>query len=269
MPKILIYFILTFCLTSFFQPTVYAQRVEIGINMGAANYVGDLAPSMVMSETKFSGGLFGRYNISSSIAFTGSMNISRLAGSDQNVDMNKSRNLSFRSNISEFSGVFEFNYFKYGLHVLDKTITSYVFLGIGVLNFNPQAFINNQWVDLQNIQTEGVSYNTACVIVPFGMGFKWRLSKHIAVESSIGFRKTYSDRIDDVSSEYADFNEQIQQKGMIAAYLTDRSAELNNGTPQFKAGYRRGNDDFNDWYMIANVSLSCRIFSRLKCARFY
>jgi hypothetical protein len=245
--------------------TASAQRVEIGVTLGAANYVGDLAPSIVLSETKPAFGFFGRYTLSSSFALTGSMLFSQLSGSDKNFDFNKPRNLSFRSNISEFAGVVEFNFLKYGKGVLDKKFTSYIFLGIGVVNFNPQGYYNNQWNDLRPLQTEGKDYKTSSAVIPFGLGIKWRLSKHFAFESSVGFRKTYTDRLDDVSETYAD----PSTKGAIATYLTDPSVDLNNGTPQFSANHRRGNADFNDWYVIANVSLTYRIFGRGLCARFY
>jgi hypothetical protein len=246
-----------------------AQRVELGVSLCAANYVGDLAPTMVLSETKPGIGFFGRYTLSSSFALTGSMMFSRVAGSDENFDFNKPRNLSFRSKINEYSAVLEFNFFKYGKGVLDKKFTSYVFLGIGVLNFNPQAYYNNDWRDLRPLQTEGKDYKTSTAVIPFGLGIKWKLSKHFALESSFGFRKTYTDRLDDVSETYADVATQQTTKGVIGAYLTDPSAGINNGVPQFSANHRRGNADFNDWYVIANISLSYRIFGRSKCARFY
>lgn len=246
-----------------------AQRVEVGATVGFANYVGDLAPSMVIGETKPALGFFGRYNLSSSFALTGGINFTQVSGSDKNFDFNKPRNLSFRSNITEFSGIAEFNYFKYGLGVLDKTFTSYIFLGLAVFKYNPQAYIQNDWVDLRPIETEGSRYGTASVAIPFGIGFKWRLSRHLALESSFGFRRTYTDHLDDVSKTYADVAKQQSTKGTLAATLTDRSAELNNGTPQYQAGYKRGNSDFNDWYVIGGVTLSVRIFDRQKCARFY
>ncbi len=246
-----------------------AQRIEIGVTLGAANYVGDLAPTMVVKETKPALGFFGRYNMSSSFAFTGSMLFTRVSGADQNFTFNAPRNLSFRSGITEFSGVFEFNYFKYALGVRDQNFTSYLFLGLGAFRYNPQAYFEGNWVDLRPIQTENKSYSKFSFAVPFGMGIKWRISRHLALESSIGFRKTYTDYLDDVSQTYADPVKKGEERGTTAAILTDRSAELNNGVPQFREGYKRGNSDFNDWYVIGGVSLSIRIFDRHKCARFY
>jgi hypothetical protein len=246
-----------------------AQRIEVGATLGAANYVGDLAPSMVASETHPALGFFGRYNISSSFAVTAGINFTRVSGSDKHFPVNQPRNLSFRSNITEYATTVEFNFSKYALGILDKKFTSYVFLGLGMFQYNPQAYYRNEWIDLRGIQTEGKSYNTLSMMIPFGMGIKWRMNRSFALEASVGFRKTYTDYLDDVSDTYSDVAQQQQNKGITAAILTDRSAEINNGEFRNKPGYRRGNPDFNDWYVMGGITLSYRIFNRQKCARFY
>jgi hypothetical protein len=88
------------------------------------------------------------------------------------------------------------------------------------------------------------------------------------LECQLGFRKTYTDYLDDVSKTYPDINAQIQ-KSHIAAIMTDPSSLLNEGAFVNKKGYKRGNSDFNDWYLIGGLSISYRIYSKVKCARFY
>lgn len=264
MPKILI--------TSFIVVlsfVVNAQRIELGFTAGGMNYVGDLAPNMVMSESHFAYGIFGRYNISSSFALTLSRNKGTISGSDQNVAENQFRNLSFKTSIDEYMGVIEFNYLKYALGVLDKKYTSYVFLGAGMLRYNPQTYFEGGWVDLRPIQTENVAYSDFTVIVPFGIGFKWRFAEAYAFEANLGFRKVFTDYLDDVSSVYPDPVSTAQRKGAKGAMITDRTAELNGNVPQYKVGDKRGNADFNDWYVSAGISFSYRIFAKQKCPRFF
>jgi hypothetical protein len=246
-----------------------AQRVEFGLSAGVANYVGDLAPTMVMSETKPMAGFFGRYILSSSFAWVASASFTTLSGADANFSVNKQRNLSFKTNISEYATVLEFNYLKFGKGILDKKFTSYLYGGIGLLAFNPTAEFNGQTYDLRPFRTEGVNYGTTTVVLPFGMGIKWRFNKHFSFESNFGFRRTYTDYLDDVSFRYVDFAQQQQTTGTTGAILSDRSAELNNGEPMFKQGHRRGNADFRDWYAAFNISLTYRIYGRQKCSRFY
>lgn len=270
MSKILITYFSAFCMSMLvcILPAS-AQRIEVGVSLGGANYVGDLAPTMVAAETKPALGFFGRYTLSSSFAFKGEITLTQLSGADKNFDFNAPRNLSFRSNITEYSGVLEFNFTKYGLSVLDKKITSYIFLGLAMFEYKPEAYFQNSWYDLRSLSTEGKSYGSTSFAIPFGMGVKCHIARNFAMEANVGFRKTFTDYIDDVSSTYIDNAQQNQKMGAVAAALTDRSAELNNGIPQYQAGHKRGSTDFNDWYIIGSVSLSYRIFNSLKCARFY
>ena len=246
-----------------------AQNIEIGVSVGGANYFGDLAPTPVVSETKFASGVFARINLSSTWAWTNSLMFAQVSGNDKNFDFNANRNLNFKTDVTEFASVIEFNYFKYGVGVLDSKFTSYLFAGIAVFGFNPQGYYNNQWYNLKDFHTEGVNYNTNSFAIPFGIGLKYILNKNINFECQFGFRKTYTDYLDDVSKTYPDINQKLKDGGTVAATLSDPSVLLNGGVFTNKNGYKRGNSDINDWYMIAQVSLSYRFYRKVKCSRFY
>jgi len=238
-----------------------AQNFEIGVSIGAANYFGDLAPTPVVSETKSAAGFFGRINLSTTWAWNNSFVFAQVSGNDKNFEFNSARNLNFKTDIYEYSSTIEFNYLKYGVGVLDNKFTSYLFAGIGVFSFNPQGYYNNQWYSLRDYQTEGTSYQSYSFAVPFGIGLKWIVNKNINLECQFGFRKTYTDYLDDVSKTYPD----NIKRGFIAAMLSDPS----KGVTVNKLGYKRGNSDISDWYMIGQVSLSYRFYRKVKCSRFY
>ncbi len=246
-----------------------AQKVELGIHAGLANYTGDLAQSMVMGETKYSGGIFARVNLNNTWALTAIGTQLRIGGSDENFSYNKPRNIKFRTDITEFAGLVEFNYFKYGTGVNDKRFSPYVYWGLGAAFFNPQGMYNNQWYDLRQYQTEGKAYSGVAVVMPMGIGVKWMPNKKMSLEGSIGLRKTYTDYLDDVSNTYVDPAKQLNEKGVVGAALADPSYLINEGAFLNKEGYQRGNPDFNDFYFVANISVTYRIFTRIKCARFY
>ncbi len=247
---------------------VNAQKFELGIQAGACNYWGDLAPKLVMKETHGTGGVFIRLNFNHSWAWKTEFNSYVVSGSDKNFSFNSERNLSFTSGIQEFATVFEFNYLKYGPHVLHKKFTSYVYLGIGGFMFNPQTVLNGKTYDLRDYQTEGVLYKKFSMAIPFGIGLKYMVSKKIALECQLGFRKTYTDYLDDVSGVYPNIQKRFSDGGMVSATLTDRSIEK-YGVPINKDGYKRGNPGYKDWYMSATVSVVMRLHTRIKCARFY
>lgn len=249
----------------------FAQKVELGLSAGIANYTGDIAPGIVLAETRWSGGLFARYNVNNTWAFTATANQLRIGGSDANVDFNKARNITFRTDITEFAGLVEYNYFKYGTGVRDVHFTPYVFWGLGASFYNPQGIYQNKWYDLRDYKTEGNAnaYSGVTAVMPMGIGIKWMPNKNFSLEWNICGRKTYTDYLDDVSKTYIDANKQYSEKGLIAAVMSDPSVVNNEGVFKNKTGYQRGNPDFNDWYFTSTISVTYRIFTRIKCARFY
>jgi hypothetical protein len=104
--------------------------------------------------------------------------------------------------------------------------------------------------------------------IPFGIGFKYMASKKFAFECQFGFRRTFTDYLDDVSTVYPDVVDRFEQSGLIGATLTDRSIE-NNGLPTYKKGYKRGNPNTKDWYMSFTLGCAIRLNTRTKCARFF
>lgn len=246
-----------------------SQHLEIGIMAGAANYWGDLAPELVMKENHLAYGAFARVNLSSSFAFTAGLTKATVSGNDKNFEVNKIRNLNFITPLTEYSAIVEFNFFRFGVDVLDKKFSPYVFLGIAFTQFDPQADVKGNKVQLRNIQTENVAYKSTVTGIPFGMGFKWQFHRHLACEWNVNFRRFNSDYLDDVSTVYPDYNQTLLRKGVVGAYLADPSTATNNNVPLFQQGDRRGNADYTDWYVTSTVSISYRFYKRTKCRRFY
>lgn len=247
-----------------------AQHLEVGALLGVSNYFGDLAPQIVPKETHPAFGAYARLNLSSSFAFTGSITSATISGNDKNFAYNNLRNLNFSTSLTELAAIVEFNFFKYGVDVLDKKFTPYVFLGIALTAFEPSARYQGTTVKLRNLQTENQQYGNFATCIPMGMGVKWQFHRHFAFEANVGFRRSYSDYLDDVSTVYPDPAATAQGKGVFVATVTDPSALLSGGAgPVFPPGYRRGNADYTDWYIISSASISYRFYKRSKCRRFY
>ncbi|MES2380559.1 MAG: DUF6089 family protein [Bacteroidota bacterium] len=241
-----------------------AQDIDVGVGLGLANYWGDLAPSIAWGETKPAGNIFARYNFNTSWAVTGQISALQVSGSDKNFDYNQVRNLNFTSNITEFSSLFEFNFLKYGYGVLDSKFTGYVFGGISMFSFNPQTRYAGQTINLRDVKTEGVAYGTYSFAIPFGIGVKYIFRRNYSLEANLNFRRTYTDYLDDVSTKYAD----LSALSIATQQIADRSYEV-IGVTYNRAGYKRGNPDYNDWFMTLSASLVYRIPGRIKCNRFY
>ncbi len=246
------------------------QRSEVGLSFGGMNYLGDLNDQSMLGRVNMAGGVSLRYCYDSrwSLALGGSYG--HIEGG--NPDVIRRRNLSFRSSLIEGSLRAEFNFFPYGLVVSSqRRSTPYIFCGIGLFKFNPQAMVvdpatgETEWYDLQPLGTEGQGtaayperqkYQLIEVSMPFGFGYRWRLSPSMHLTVEYGWRKTWTDYLDDVSTTYVGA-ELLNgtSAGSMAAVLADRSGEVEPGYVN-GVGIKRGDDALCDWYSYFSVSVS-------------
>ncbi|MFI5150100.1 MAG: DUF6089 family protein [Bacteroidia bacterium] len=261
----------------------YAQyRLEIGLKSGASNYLGDIGgnsgtrrdfiPDLQIAETRGSAGLFVRYRLRPAVSLVLSYNYGRIAGDDalSSNTARKARNLSFRNDIHELNA--EAQYFYYSVNDLFHTyhfrnnFRLYVGTGVGVFHHNPQALYKGEWIDLRPLRTEGElhPYATWCMEVPFTTGFYFTFNNVYRLGWEIGWRKTFTDYLDDVSGHYAPAT---ALPGPLSAALANRTHEL-NPDPAFAAnfapGSKRGDPSHNDAYIFTTVNFSYVIRGRSK-----
>ena len=242
--------------------TSYSQSWEIGGMAGASNYHGDLAFNVVPKESHFSGGVFFKYNINEYWAMRPTVSYLKISGADSNFNEYKIRNLSFRNNIYEVSNVMEFNFQPFSRRSVHNENTFYAMLGIAGYIHKPEAKMDGEWHDLRTAQTERVNYKLIQISVPFGVGFKQSFGDNLILGFEAGWRKTFTDYLDDVSTVYPELNTSTNGIKQFA----DRSWEVTeDNQPRSNAGDMRGDPNFKDWYFQTAFSLSYR-FTPIKCA---
>jgi hypothetical protein len=276
-PFLSILFFICFTSANLFNTSLYAQKFfpgnkEIGILIGGSNYHGDLAREIVMSETNFMIGAYFEKNINEWISTRYQLAYGKISGSDQNFDIYKNRNLSFFSPIFEASVVFEYNFFPFGLNPNLAYFSPYLFGGIGVFRFNPKTIYNDEVVQLRDLGTEGQGltsrkYNLIQPCMPIGFGMKIKSSKRMLVGIEVGFRKTWTDFLDDVTGEYPDYDLMLREKGELAALMSHRYKELDVNETAVK-GLMRGDPHLNDWYFFMNLRIAYK-FGRGPCGDNY
>lgn len=244
------------------------QSTEFGYNIGVSNYWGDLQPkNFTYRDVGFSTGFFVRQNINSFLAVRGNLNYGRVHASDanSNIQSHIQRNLSFRSYIVEFGGDFEFSILPFDKYNPTNkryrkyfNFTPYFFGGFNVFHFNPKAFYKNEWVELQPLQTEGQHYSLTQIAIPFGMGFKYQINKNFGMSIETGFRKTFTDYLDDVSTAYPDLVA-LNTANPRAAKLSFRGDELDYPEGMPIKGAMRGLSSNMDWYVMSHISFSYKI----------
>lgn len=241
-----------------------AQRVDVGFGIGISNYWGDLAPSISFNESNPTLNVFARMNLNKVWALTGQITSLKVSGTDKNFDFNKSRNLSFTNNITEYAGLVEYNFANYGYGVLDSKLTGYIFGGLAIFKYNPQTIYDGQTVNLRDVKTEDVIYGNYSFAIPFGIGAKWIFARNLSLEANFNIRKTYTDYIDDVSGKYVD----LSKSSLRTQQIADRSYEVIGSKPRV-VGTLRGSDNYNDWYMTFTTFLAYRLPGRIKCPTFF
>jgi hypothetical protein len=244
---------------------------EIGAMGGTANYWGDLSKSPFGSGTlSYAVGAFGRYNIGSYVSIKAAITHGRLQASDAKSG-NAERNLSFRSPITEFALTGEWNILGYAPDGLVKRISPYLFAGVAVYNYNPQAEVNGTYYALQPLGTEGqfinspdyaLPYRLTQTSLPFGLGLKFAVSSTVNLGLELGARYTFNDYLDDVSGNYVAADDIIllqssTSQGGLAFDLSHRTPEINPDASYSEvAGTPRGNGAGKDMYFFGGVSVS-------------
>lgn len=247
-----------------------AQYWEAGGFIGGSNYNGDLARTVVLSESNISFGGYGKYNFSEYVSWRFGINYAKVSGGDYNFDEYQNRNLSFFSNIWELDNRLEFNFVRFGTGVLAKRSTSFLFAGVNLFYFNPKAEYNGSIINLHPLGTEGQTldgkkkYSRVNVALPIGIGYKYSLSPNWILGVELGVRKTFTDYLDDVSTVYPNFENLQGKSGSAAVALSDRSGEINSRARGASEGDFRGDPAIKDWYYIGGFTLTYR-FSRIRC----
>ena len=233
------------------------KQHEIGAFLGGSYYLGDLNPRQHFNLTQPAGGLFYRFTPNYRYAFRGGFNYGKIMGDDsQSDDADQlQRNLNFKSTLTEFNVLAEFNFLEYRISNDKYKFTTYLFLGLDVFAFKPQAQVGNEWVDLQPLRTEGQTkgYKLTQVAIPFGIGAKMNVSKQVGIGLEWGPRKTFTDYLDDVSGVYPDPS-LIPFKSANSSRLSDRSKNAGSNVNE-----QRGNPRTKDWYFFFGLTLNIKI----------
>lgn len=251
----------------------YIQQGEFGITAGAAHYFGDLNTRAGLNRPKPAVGVYFRKQFGNYIGMRIAGRYAQLGYSDKysKNEYQKTRNLSFNSNIFELAVQGDFNFFKYVPGDPYHSFTPYVTLGVGIFTYDPYTFYDGQKVFLRPLGTEGQTggfdgrkeYNTMAVCIPFGIGIKYSLTPKVNFTFEVCQRFTTTDYLDDVSTTYAPKDPYFPDgpTGPSLAYLLqDRSYEIDpNNMLSSVPGRQRGWSKQKDQYVVAEVGISINI----------
>lgn len=258
-------FILLFTTT---LSSVNAQKGwELGGWLGTSFYFGDLNNRLSITQPGVAGGLVARWNFDTRISLKNSLNFGRVGASDADSPntFEQSRNLSFKSNIYDFSSTIEFNFFNYVHGSTNENFTPYLLAGANIFRFNPTTELDGVKYELKDFGTEGQAVGSEYLGLSagfvIGAGYKWDISYDLSLNIEYSHRVLFTDYLDDVSGTYPSISELAATRGATAAALSDRSS-IDLG----QEGNQRGNSKDNDTYNFLGISLM-KYFGRLECPK--
>ena len=252
------------CLAVFAQ--TYAQfddpkTLEVGPHVGLSYYMGDLNPMLPFAQSQLQYGGLVRFNYNNRWTFRFDYSRATVMASDEKIKWRPERGLNFTSRINDFSLVAEFNFLEYYTGNPKKNVSPYIFGGISVFQYTAFAEVAGDLVDLSDYATEAADPDAKWyekmfgktspigVSLPFGMGVKFSLSRHMAGTVEWRMQKTFTDYLDDVATVYP-------EQHAIYTAPDGTTYDLSDPTGNYIAGQQRGNSAFNDWLGMARVSLT-------------
>ncbi len=244
-----------------------AQRMHLGVFGGLSAYNGDLSESIF--PKKLTNGVIGvtvNYELRDQVMIRSGLSYTVLGGADRynsKPDL-LARNLSFETSLTELSVLGEY-YFR---NLYSYKLSPYAFGGLAAFRFNPYTYdASGQRIFLKPLSTEGQgltgypkAYSLIQLALPFGAGVKYAINSNLRVGLEIGFRKLFTDYLDDVSGYYADEAELLAGKGAASVDISYRGDELPGGNFIYPAkGAQRGSPKYKDSYYFAGIHLTYRI----------
>ena len=263
------------------------QYNSVGFSLNAMNYFGDVTP-----VTNFSSLRFGATRVGAGVSITRrfyprlsgrfGLMYGRISGSDAlatdgvsdpDARFRNNRNFTFRNDILEASAVAIFDLIENRNNYLKRPdFVPYIVAGVAGFYHNPKGlYSDNTYIDLQPLKTEGQTstYSRTQFSIPFGGGIRYRINRNFDASLEIGWRKTFTDYLDDIGGKYAD-------KSLISA--TPAQLYFGNGITKSQSGefthftdptsQRGSKSNSKDWYIVTGVTLNYILTPRIKNPKF-
>lgn len=166
-----------------------AQLTEIGFQLGAYNYTGDLSRGFQVKNLRPAGSVFLRTNISDAVGLKYGIAGGLIHGSREYINGAEQRatEISFNTTILEAFGAFEFYFLDYKSKHSKTHWTPYLSLGLGGFVYFGDAAIGS---DKSRFQP----------LIPLGIGFKYNINPKLDIGVEASARVTFFDYLDGIDS---------------------------------------------------------------------
>ena len=257
-------------------------QMQIFVNGGSSHFLGDIGgkPSLGthdiqdlnLRSTGYFAGAGIKFSLSDYFALRMGGYYGKISADDKYTTNpeRRNRNLNFFSNILGGNAMVEL-----AIPINQAPSNWYVFGGLEYFHFDPKTTLNGQTVRLQPLGTEGQNflpgkspYKLNSFAIPFGVGYTFYEGPFSKWGVELNMRKTFTDYIDDVSTQYVDKTLLLANSGQTAVDLSDRNL---GDIPNFSdPGTIRGHSNHNDNFFFMCISYSFKLgASKPSNASFY
>ncbi len=198
-----------------------SQIHELGITVGATNYIGDIGSTKYINPTDMGYGFQYRWNKSARHSWRVNYTYMPISGKDSDSDMplRQARNLSTENKLNELMLGLEFNFFEFDLHNDWFAFTPYVHTGIAGISYKESYF--NEYAKQIEKDTE------YALAIPVTLGLKTLINKKLVISAEVGARYAFTDNLDG--------NNPASPSTNIVAF---------------------GNTNSKDWYVFSGINIS-------------
>ena len=234
-----------------------AQRNELGISLGGANSIGDIGTGNYINpfpvktsnydnvKAPISLGLLYRFNFNPHMGIRANLAYAHVVATDKkSAEKYKiERSKSFSNSIFEGSLLFEYNFFNIN-DIQERSHSPYIFGGIGLAMYNKLAINYNDKNNTISYVNDG---KESTLVLPIGIGYKYRFNYNWIISVETGFRYTNKDNLD-YNNLSINNPEDLEDYQIQDIYRKSRFGNLSN----------------NDWYVITGFTLTYS-FGRPAC----
>ncbi|MCQ2606524.1 MAG: DUF6089 family protein [Bacteroidales bacterium] len=182
--------VLIFLLFSCCATQIFAQRrdVDFGLLLGTAQYNGDVNMTKAYTSPQLAAEFMFRKNFNPHYSLRLNLAVGTLKANDENFKYKyqQLRDYYFDdTKLMEFSGMVEFNFFEVTTNKKEKNFSPYTVFGLGI--------IYNENIPLKESLT-----------IPMGLGLKYKIHPRLELRTEWTFRKTYTDKLDQLAYQAND-----------------------------------------------------------------
>lgn len=231
------------------------RNLMVNAGSGIAYYQGDLVDPREFGVVKPNIAVGAEYFFLPRFSARAGLTWFQTKGSDFKANDDRTeRNLHFRSSNWELNATGAVNLIPVGTRFYQRArINLHAFVGIALLYFNPKAEYQGKWQALQPLETELKKYSRFQPVIPFGFGARFKIDPFFNVIVEGGYRKTFTDHLDDVSrTRYPDA---ALLKSDLARALSDRRPEIGTQPARPTEIGKRGNPANDDGYFIGSITV--------------